>query len=148
VKIGFNGPKALFQPTTKQSTLEVFRSSGTKGRAELVTLADRQVNGKSALLDVDKNGKALLSGLYSLATQPLHSDIEKASGVTRKNLLYSVMKEAANPGKVNQGSHGTCTVSNICSAKKTRLNMCALCKGSRQLQEKLNCVEVKPSAWT
>jgi len=93
----------------KTQALVVCKAADAKGRAELVKLAYREINGKTALLNKDKDGNTLIRSLHLLATQPLHADFAKEK-VSRKDLLYGVMQEAADPYQVNQGSHGTCTV--------------------------------------
>jgi len=93
--------------------LEVFDKADDKGRAELVALAKREVNGKSALVDFCKDGKTtLLDSLQKLATQTLPKKFARA-GIDSKELLFSVMQEAANPGMVNQDAHGTCTTASM-----------------------------------
>lgn len=92
--------------------LDVFQNTSLDGRQHLIDLTNRQVNGHSALLDTDKNGNTLLSSLQSMATGPLASELTN-NGVTRADLLSSVMEEASNPGQINQSNRNTCTVTSM-----------------------------------
>jgi|GEM_PF-1882100 len=96
----------------KALALDVFNATDATGRNELVTLANRQINGKSALLDVDKDGNSLLRNLHGLSTQKLNAEFGNVS-FSRAQLIGSIIQEAAKPGEVNQGSHGTCTVTSM-----------------------------------
>ncbi|WP_257459955.1 hypothetical protein [Archangium lipolyticum] len=108
-----NSPSFRGLSTADQAkTLEVFNNTSLDGRERLVDLTNRQVNGKSALLDTDKDGHTLLSSLHSMATGTLSDEFSK-NGISRKDLLASVMQEAGRPGEINQSSKGTCTVTSM-----------------------------------
>ncbi|MCL2160335.1 MAG: hypothetical protein FWH56_00385 [Betaproteobacteria bacterium] len=110
-----------FSSAQQSQALDVFNSAGTNGRMMLVRLAQRQVNDKSALLDTDKNGNTLLHSLHRIATQPLGAGKESLAAefkktkpeITNKELLYDIMREAANPGTIVQGSKNTCSIAAI-----------------------------------
>ncbi|MDY7227513.1 hypothetical protein [Hyalangium rubrum] len=105
------GYKSLSTEQQKQA-LEVFDTMDAAGQRNMVDLAERQVNGKTALLDTDTTGKTLLSNLHQIATQPMPQSFADA-GVTRESLLGSITQEASNPGQINQHDRGTCTVTSM-----------------------------------
>jgi len=108
-----NSPNFRALPAADQAkALDVFKNTDVNGRQNLIDLTNRQVNGKSALLDKDKNGNTLLSSLHSMATGPISGDFAK-NGVTRADMLSTVMQEAAKPGQINQDGHNTCTVTSM-----------------------------------
>lgn len=100
---------AELTPSQRAQALDVFKATNSAGQARLVELAQREVNGRPALLDVDAEGQTLLSRLESLATGELSNDFER-SGVEREALLASILAECADPGEVEQASKNTCTV--------------------------------------
>ncbi|PZR08239.1 MAG: hypothetical protein DI536_25370 [Archangium gephyra] len=64
-----------------------------------------------ALSNVDSKGNTLLSNLARLATEPLNA---KASGdTTRSEVLASVLRDIANPNRIDQGDAPTCTVTSM-----------------------------------
>lgn len=105
------GYKAL-SPEQQQQALEVFDTMDAAGQRNMVALAERQVNGKTALLDTDTTGKTLLENLHQIATQPMPQSFADA-GVTRESLLASITQEASAPGQINQHDRGTCTVTSM-----------------------------------
>jgi hypothetical protein len=108
--LGTDGFKKL-APADKDRVLDVFDATDATGRQNLITLADRQVNGQSALLDKDKNGDRLLDQLNGLRGGV---DVEfSQKGVTKASLMSSILEETADPARVNQDSKGTCTVTSM-----------------------------------
>lgn len=105
------GFRALSAPEQGQA-LGVFNATDLDGRQHLGTLTDRQVNGQSALLDKDKDGHTLLGDLSAMATGPLAGEFAN-NGITRADLLSSVMQEAGSPGEINQSNRNTCTVTSM-----------------------------------
>jgi hypothetical protein len=103
----------------KSQALKVFKESSPYGKTELLSLANREVNGKSALLDTDKNGKTLLGSLHRLAARPLGAENPtlraefKKAGITQQGMLDNIMLETASPGEINQDNKGTCTVTSM-----------------------------------
>jgi len=92
--------------------LDVFDGMGWDGRNQLGKLAERSVGGVPALLDRDSQGNTLLDSLHQIATGPMDSAFT-AEGVSRQNLLSSIVTEAGQPGLINQSTHGTCTVTSL-----------------------------------
>ena len=93
----------------QQKLLTVFREAESKSRLRLISAFDRQLNDKSALFDRDAEGNTLLDNLHDLMmSSPAH---EFGTGnEARQTILSSLLQETAEPGQINQGSHGTCTV--------------------------------------
>jgi hypothetical protein len=106
-----DGYKSLSAEQQTQA-MTVFDSMDAAGQQNMVTLANRQVNGKTALLDTDTTGKTLLENLNQIATQPMPQSFADA-GVTRESLLASITQEASTPGQINQHDRGTCTVTSM-----------------------------------
>jgi hypothetical protein len=102
------------QLSAEQQTqaLEVFDKMDAAGQRNMLALTERQVDGKTALLDTDTTGKTLLDNLHQIATQPMPQSFADA-GVTRESLLSSITQEASAPGQINQHNRGTCTVTSM-----------------------------------
>jgi len=103
---------AKLSASEKAQLLDVFDRTSVSGRASLVTLLNRNVNGKPALLDKDAKGGTMLKSLHGIATGTLDGRFA-SNGVTREALLASVMQEAGQPGQINQSNRGTCTVTSM-----------------------------------
>jgi hypothetical protein len=86
--------------------IRVPRSNG------LLHVLGRNINGECSLLNEDINGKTLLANLHTIANQELAPEFEKM-GITRDQLLDSIMTEAGDPGKINQDQHGTCAATSL-----------------------------------
>ncbi len=110
-----NGFQQL-DPRHQIDALEVFQKCDASGRKSFVDLADRSItkNGKStpALMDPDSRGAMLIENLHHMATRDL-SPYMMNSENARQRLLTSVMQEAGKPGEIEQGHHGTCTVTTM-----------------------------------
>jgi len=100
-------------PRHQVDALEVFQNCNASGRSELVDLANRSItrDGKTipAFLDPDMRGALLIENLHHMATRDLSPYMMNTEGA-RQRLLASVMQESGKPGEIEQGHHGTCTV--------------------------------------
>jgi hypothetical protein len=65
-----------------------------------------------AFLDQDSRGATLIENLHHMATRDLSPYVMNTEGA-RQRLLSSVMQEAGKPGEIEQGHHGTCTVTTM-----------------------------------
>jgi hypothetical protein len=109
--LGSGGFQAL-STADKAKALDVFQNTSLAGRGHLVDLANRTVNGRTALLDQDKDGNSLLGNLHRIATGPLEPSLA-TEGISRADLLSSITQEAAHPGQINQHNRSTCTVTSM-----------------------------------
>src|SRR5205823_13323172 len=72
--------------------LDVLRATDAGGKKYVEECLDRNVNGKSALLDKDAHGNTLLDDLHGMATQKIDPAITNG-GISRGAILSSTMKE-------------------------------------------------------
>ena len=93
-------------------TLAVFEATNVSGRERLLELAQRELNGKSALLDTDSKGGRLLDSLHGIARDDLDPAFAE-NGISRAELLFNVLQETAEPGQINQDSYDTCTATSM-----------------------------------
>ncbi|MBI3181411.1 MAG: hypothetical protein HYZ28_04650 [Myxococcales bacterium] len=101
-------------PTTQRKVVSLYGELDQTGRDRLRTLVDRQVNGRSAVIDADARGGMLIDHLASLAHgAPLTSQIAHLNGTPRRELVNLLLAELANPGEINQSYRGTCTVTTL-----------------------------------
>lgn len=64
-----------------------------------------------ALTDIDSKGNTLLANLARLASEPLNT--KAASDTSRSEVLESVLRDIANPNRIDQGDAPTCTVTSM-----------------------------------
>jgi hypothetical protein len=64
------------------------------------------------LLQLDSKGQTLLHRLYELSTQPMLPAFEQA-GISRNEVVESVLNEVLHPGEINQSSKGTCAATSM-----------------------------------
>ncbi|MHB8875409.1 MAG: hypothetical protein ACYC8T_17125 [Myxococcaceae bacterium] len=98
---------AKLDDTQRAQLCNVIGSADTRGLLSLTELCRTD-----KLLDKDSAGNTLVANLSALATQPLNAAIEEGiegGGVTREEILSSVLNEVARPYNVNQGFNLTCT---------------------------------------
>jgi hypothetical protein len=94
---------------TQTEQLGTLLKGSTKEVATLVGAVFEKV--PKALTDVDGKGQTLLSNLARLASQPLHPNA--AADTTKQELLASVLRDIANPNRIDQGDAPTCTVTSM-----------------------------------
>ncbi|MCL2161230.1 MAG: DUF4157 domain-containing protein [Betaproteobacteria bacterium] len=120
-----------------------------------------QLNGKSILLDTDKDGNTLLHNLHLLATRPLGAGKKSLStkfrkaGLTSKKLLSHIAVEAATPNNltITQGSKGTCTAASmqyalarLHPAEYARIMQGLLSKGEVELRRGDEILKISPGS--
>jgi hypothetical protein len=66
---------------------------------------------REVLTHADAKGQTTLANLARLATQPLHPNA--ASHTTKNEVLESVLRNLANPNRIDQGDAPTCTVTSM-----------------------------------
>ncbi|MCI0416334.1 hypothetical protein L0222_26465 [bacterium] len=103
-------------PRHQIDALEVFQKCDANGCKIFVDLANCSItknrNSTPALMDPDSRGTMLIENLHHMAMRDL-SPYMMNSENARQRLLSSVMQEAAKPGEIEQGNHGTCTVTTM-----------------------------------
>ena len=93
--------------------LDIHQATDFRGQQYLQDLMDREINGNSALFDMDKNWDNLLENLHQLTVQEISPEFAE-NNISRDELITSILQEVSHPGEVNQGSwHGTCTVTSM-----------------------------------
>ncbi|MGV3621788.1 MAG: hypothetical protein ACO1OB_13270 [Archangium sp.] len=104
-----NFAKSQRLSSTEQSQLATVLKGANAEVATLVGAVLEKV--PKALSNVDSKGNTLLSNLARLASEPLNA---KASGDTsRSEVLASVLRDIANPNRIDQGDAPTCTVTSM-----------------------------------
>ncbi|MFH1811906.1 MAG: hypothetical protein ABIJ09_24420 [Pseudomonadota bacterium] len=85
----------------QKRALALFDRSEPQAQQSLVELTDRQIAGRTALLNRDSSGKTLQSNLQQLARdQP-------------PSVVNAILQEVAEPTQINQGSHETCSTASM-----------------------------------
>ncbi len=104
-----NFSKSLKLSKTQQEQLGQVLKGASNEVASLVGAVLEKV--PKALTDVDSKGNTLLSNLARLATEPLNP--KAASDTTRSEVLEGVLRDIANPNRIDQGDAPTCTVTSM-----------------------------------
>ncbi len=101
--------KGLKLSKSQQEQLGTLLKGATKETATLVGAILEKV--PKALTDVDFKGQTTLANLARIASQPLHPNA--ASDTSKQELLAAVLRDIANPNRIDQGDAPTCTVTSM-----------------------------------
>jgi hypothetical protein len=88
---------------------KVFQAGGEQGMRFLSALSETRPQWLQAK---GKDGQTVLANLAKMATQPLNAGLY-ASGLGRERLVQDVLRDLANPDRVDQGNAPTCTVTGM-----------------------------------
>lgn len=104
-----NFAKSLKLSATQQDQLGQVLKGGNEQVASLVGAILEKV--PEALSDVDGKGNTTLANLARLASEPLNT--AAAGDTTKAEVLESVLRDIANPNRIDQGDAPTCTVTSM-----------------------------------
>jgi len=92
--------------------MDLYRSLTPSSRSRLVELSDNWVALYDTTLLGDAGYNCTVDFLYAIVTDPVDLSIANV-GITADQIASTAMMECNQPGQVDQGSRGTCTVTSM-----------------------------------
>jgi hypothetical protein len=101
-------------PGEQKAARTVAGKLDARGTKAFLGCIERTIDGHSALLDRDKDGRTLLDALLLVAEAPPDPELE-SRGLTRADVLASTLEGCGQPGAITQGVglHNTCVVADM-----------------------------------